>query len=155
MSGVWTERSVPMTDHECAVEAMEEIGATILASNNNQIRIRISGQEWVMRRQHGRYSIRYNRATQSTSLNWMNNLGAVYEQAVQRKLRRLQIEEETAQLESEREKIRQEREAFENQRKELIEQRKQEILEKAKALGYRVKQTEQNGQIRMVLVRTG
>ena len=33
-------------------------------------------------------------------------------------------------------------------------QRKQEILEKAKTLGYRVKQTEQNGQIRMVLVRT-
>ena len=23
MSGVWTERSVPMTDHECAVEALE------------------------------------------------------------------------------------------------------------------------------------
>ena len=155
MSGVWTERSVPMTDHECAVEALEEIGATILASNDHQIRIRINGQEWAMRRQNGRYSIRYNRATQSTSLNWMNNLGTVYEQAVQRKLRRLQIEEETAQLESEREKIRQEREAFENQRKELIEQRKQEILEKAKALGYRVKQTEQNGQIRMVLVRTG
>ena len=74
MSGVWTERSVPMTDHECAVEALEEIGATILASNDHQIRIRINGQEWAMRRQHGRYSIRYNRATQSTSLNWMNNL---------------------------------------------------------------------------------
>ena len=28
------------------------------------------------------------------------------------------------------------------------------ILEKAKTLGYKVKQTEQNGQIRMVLVRT-
>ena len=69
MSGVWTERSVPMTDHECAVEALEEIGATILASNNNQIRLRINGQEWTIRRQHGRYSIRYNRATQSTSLN--------------------------------------------------------------------------------------
>ena len=62
MSGVWTERSVPMTDHECAVDALEEIGATILASNDHQIRIRINGQEWAMRRQHGRYSIRYNRA---------------------------------------------------------------------------------------------
>ncbi len=30
MSGVWTEKSVPMTDHECAVEALEEVGATIL-----------------------------------------------------------------------------------------------------------------------------
>ena len=153
MSGVWTERSVPMTDHECAVEALEEVGATILASNQNQIRIRINGQEWSMQRSHGRYSIRVNRRVGS-SLNWMNNVGPVYEQAVQKKLRRLRIEEETAQLESERAEIQAQREAFENQRLELIEQRKQEILEKAKTLGYRVKQTEQNGQIRMVLVRT-
>ena len=154
MSGVWTERSIPMTDHECAVEALEEVGATILASNQNQIRIRINGQEWSMQKSHGRYSIRVNRRV-GNSLNWMNNLGPVYEQAVQRKLRQLRTEEETAQLESERAEIQAQREAFENQRKELIEQRKQEILEKAKTLGYRVKQTEQNGQIRMVLVRTG
>ena len=152
MSGVWTERSIPMTDHECAVEALEEVGATILASNQNQIRIRINGQEWVMRKNHGRYSIRVNRRV-GAALNWMNNVSSVYEHAVQRKLRRLRTEEETAQLESEREKIRLEREAFENQRLELIEQRKQEILEKAKKLGYKVKQTEQNGQTRMVLVR--
>ena len=153
MSGVWTERSIPMTDHECAVEALEEIGATILASNQNQIRIRINGQEWSMQKSHGRYSIRVNHRV-GNSLNWMNNLGPVYEQAVQRKLRRLRTEEETAQLESERAEIQAQREAFENQRLELIEQRKHEILEKAKTLGYRVKQTEQNGQIRMVLVRT-
>ena len=153
MSGVWTERSIPMTDHECAVEALEEVGATILASNQYQIRIRINGQEWSMQKSHGRYSIRVNRRVGS-SLNWMNNVGPIYEQAVQRKLRRLRTQEETAQLESERAEIQAQREAFENQRLEFIEQRKQEILEKAKTLGYRVKQTEQNGQIRMVLVRT-
>ena len=153
MSGVWTERSVPMTDNECAVEALKEVGATIIASNQNQIQVRVNGQEWAMQRNHGRYTIRVNRRTGS-ALNWMNDLGPVYEQAVQRKLRRLRTEEETAQLESERAEIQTQREAFENQRLELIEQRKQEILKKAKALGYRVKQTEQNGQIRMVLVRT-
>ena len=82
MSGVWTERSIPMTDHECAVEALEEVGATILARNQNQIRIRINGQEWSMQRSHGRYSIRVNRRV-GNSLNWMNNVGPVYEQAVQ------------------------------------------------------------------------
>jgi replicative DNA helicase len=153
MSGVWTEKSVPMTDHECAVEALKEVGATIIASNQNQIQVRVNGQAWAMQRNHGRYTIRVIRRTGS-ALNWMNDLGPVYEQAVQRKLRRLRTEEETAQLESERAEIQAQREAFENQRLELIEQRKQEILEKAKALGYRVKQTEQNGQIRMVLVRT-
>ena len=25
MSGVWTEKSVPMTDHECAVEALKRL----------------------------------------------------------------------------------------------------------------------------------
>ena len=154
MSGVWTEKSVPMTDHECAVEALKEVGATIIASNQNQIQVRVNGQAWAMQRNHGRYTIRVNRRTGS-ALNWMNDLGPVYEQAVQRKLRRLRTEEETAQLESERAEIQAQREAFEIQRLELIEQRKQEILEKAKTLGYRVKQTEQNGQIRMVLVRTG
>ena len=154
MSGVWTEKSVPMTDHECAVEALEEIGATILASNENLIRIRIGGQEWAVQKSHSRYSIRYNRRTQVNSLNWMDNLSPAYEAAVQRKLRRLRTEEESAQLESERETVRAEREAFEAQRQGLIEQRRQEILEKAKTLGYRVKETKQNGQIRMVLVRT-
>ena len=134
--------------------ALEEVGATILASNQNQIRIRINGQEWAMQRNHGRYTIRVNRRAGS-ALNWMNGVGPVYEQAVQRKLRRLRTEEETAQLESERAEIQAQREAFENQRLELIEQRKQEILEKAKTLGYKVKQTEQNGQLRMVLVRRG
>ena len=129
------------------------MGATIIASNQNQIQVRVNGQAWAMQRNHGRYTIRVNRRTGS-ALNWMNDLGPVYEQAVERKLRRLRTEEETAQLESERAEIQAQREAFESQRLELIEQRKQEILEKAKALGYRVKQTEQNGQIRMVLVRT-
>ena len=49
MSGVWTEKSVPMTDHECAVEALEgSWRATILASNQNpiQVRVRVEGQEW-------------------------------------------------------------------------------------------------------------
>ena len=154
MSGVWTEKSVPMTDHECAVEALEAVGGTILASNQNHIRLRVQGQEWSVQRAHGRYSIRYNRRTNSASIAWMNELGSAYEQAVQGKLRRLRTEEENANLESERDAIKAQREAFEQQRQNLIEGRRQEILQKAKTLGYRVKETKENGQIRMVLVRT-
>ena len=154
MSGVWTEKSVPMTDHECAVEALEEVGATILASNENHLRIKINGNEWSLQKSHGRYSLRYNQRTVGGNLSWLDNISQVYEQSVTRKLRRLRTEEESAQLESERETVRAEREAFEAQRQGLIEQRRQEILEKAKTLGYRVKETKQNGQIRMVLVRT-
>ena len=46
-----------------------------------------------------------------------------------------------------------EREAFEQQRISLIEERKVEIRAKAETLGYRVKETVDNGQVRMVLVR--
>ena len=41
------------------------------------------------------------------------------------------------------------------QRQELIEQRRQEIHEKAKAMGYKVKETKESGQVRLVLVRRG
>ena len=75
MSGVWTEKSVPMTDHECAVEALEAVGGTILASNQNHIRLRVEGQEWSVQRSHRRYSIRYNRRASTTSIAWMNELG--------------------------------------------------------------------------------
>ena len=154
MSGVWTEKSVPMTDHECAVEALEAVGGTILASNQNHIRLRVQGQEWSVQRAHGRYSIRYNRGANRTSIAWMNELGPAYEKAVQVKLLRLRTEEEAANLESERAAVQAEREAFEQQRHDLIEERRQEILQKAKTLGYRVKETKENGQIRMALVRT-
>jgi phenylalanyl-tRNA synthetase alpha subunit len=143
-----------MTDHECAVEALEAVGGTILASNQNHIRLRAQGQEWSVQRSHGRYSIRYNRGVSRSSIAWMNELGPAYEKAVQAKLLRLRTEEEAANLESERAAIQAEREAFEQQRQDLIEERRQEILQKAKTLGYRVKETKENGQIRLVLVRT-
>jgi len=154
MSGVWTEKTVPMTDYECAFEALKAVGGTILASNPNHIRLRVQGQEWSVQRAHGRYSIRYNARTNSTAISWMDQLSPAYEKAVQAKLLRLRTEEEAANLESERAAIQAEREAFEQQRQDLIQERRQEILQKAKTLGYRVKETKENGQIRMVLVRT-
>ena len=143
-----------MTDHECAIEALEAVGGTILASNQNHIRLRVEGQEWSVQRAHARYSIRYNRRASTTSIAWMNELGTAYEKAVQAKLRRLRTEEEAANLKSERAAIQAKREAFEQQRQDLIQERRQEILQKAKTLGYKVKETSENGQIRMVLVRT-
>jgi type II secretory pathway component PulC len=154
MSVVWREKSVPMTDNECAVEALESVGATILAFNEHQIRIRINGQEWAVQKSHGSYSIRFRRG-QGTSLSWMNGLSSAYNVAVVEKARRLKQAEEMATLESERQAIREERQAFEQQRQELIEQRRQEIHEKAKALGYKVKETRESGQVRLVLVRRG
>ena len=83
----------------------------------------------------------------------MNILSPVYERAVERKRIRLQTEEEQASLAEEKEVIQRERLAFEQQRQNLIQERKSEIRTKAEALGYRVKEREENGQVRLVLVR--
>ena len=113
MSGVWTEKSVPMTDHECAIDALKECGATILSQNQSLIRIRINGREWSIQRRGSRYAIQYNlRSTSQHELRWMDTLSQLYSEAVKRKQRRLLTEIESAHLESEKEKIRMEREAF-------------------------------------------
>ena len=156
MSGVWTEKSVPMTDHECAIDALEQCGVTVLSQNPNLIRININGREWSVERRGSRYAVRYNRrSTSSHELSWIDNLSNHYSEALDRKRRRLLTAEETAQLESEKEFIRKEREMFEQQRISLIEERKAEIREKARSLGYKVKESVENGQVRMVLVRRG
>ena len=46
MSGVWVEKSVLMTDEECAIEAIEAIGGRVLSSTSSsfhsQLVVRIS-----------------------------------------------------------------------------------------------------------------
>ena len=154
MSGVWVEKSVLMTDEECAVEAIEAIGGRVLSSTSSSLSISIGGQHFTLNKQHGRYTLRYNRRN-SSSIRWMEQLNAPYEEAVQRKLRRLRTLEEAAALASERQSLQREREAFENARQAAIQERREHIIERAKAMGYRVKERQEQGQIRLVLVRQG
>jgi len=157
MSLTWMENSIPMTDHECATKALEEFGVTILNNNFHQIWFRLDGQEYFLRHSYGHYRIKYQVSTDSVGNTpppyWINKLREVYEQNVEAKLLMLRTEEEMARLESEKGEIQAEREAFELQRRTLINERKKEIILKAKKLGYRVKPTEENGQVRRVLVR--
>ena len=69
--------------------------------------------------------------------------------------RRLARQEQVATLDAERKAIQQERAAMEAEREALIETRKATVIKQAKALGYRVKETVQNGEVRLVLVKTG
>ena len=88
MSGVWVEKSVLMTDEECAIEAIEAIGGRVLSSSSSSLSLSIGGQNFTLNKQHGRYTLRYNRRN-NNSIRWMEQLNAPYEEAVQRKLRRL------------------------------------------------------------------
>ena len=60
MSGVWREQSVPMTDRECALLALESIGAVVTNHTNTQCSVSIGGRSWTMRHTNGRYAIQYN-----------------------------------------------------------------------------------------------
>jgi len=155
MSGVWREQSVPMTDKECALLALEAIGAVVTDHSETQCSLRIGGRSWTMRHTNGRYAIRYNPRNRGSRPSWMDGLGEAYAHQIALKQERLARREQMATLDAERRAIQQERAAMETERKALIEARKTTVIKQAKALGYRVKETVQNGEVRLVLVKTG
>ena len=131
MSGVWREQSVPMTDRECALLALEAIGAVVSNHTETQCSLSIGGR------------------------SWMDGLGEAYARQIALKQERLARREQIATLDAERKAIQQERTTMEIERQALIETRKATVIKQAKALGYRVKETVQNGEVRLVLVKTG
>ena len=155
MSGVWREQSVPMTDRECALLALESIGAILSNKTNTQCSVSIGGRTWTMHRVNGRYVIRYNVRNRGNRPTWMDGLSEAYSHQVRLKQERLARQEQVATLEADREALRQERLAMEEERKALIETRRENVIKQAKALGYRVKESVQNGEVRLVLVKTG
>ncbi|HII86613.1 MAG TPA: hypothetical protein HA268_01520 [Candidatus Poseidoniaceae archaeon] len=108
-----------------------------------------------MRHTNGRYAIRYNPRNRGSRPSWMDGLGEAYAHQIALKQERLARREQVATLDADRRAIQQERAAMETERKALIETRKATVIKQAKALGYRVKETVQNGEVRLVLVKTG
>ena len=155
MSGVWREQSVPMTDRECALLALESIGAVLSNQTNTQFSVSIGGRTWTMNHVNGRYAIRYNARNHASRPTWMDGLSEAYSHQIRLKQERLARQEQLATLDSDREALRQERLAMEEERKTLIETRRATVIKQAKALGYRVKESVQNGEVRLVLVKTG
>ena len=155
MSGVWREQSVPMTDRECALLALKAIGAVVSNHTETQCSLNIGGRSWTMRHTNGRYAIRYNARNRGSRPSWMDGLGEAYAHQIALKQERLARQEQMATLDAERKAIQQERAAMEAEREALIETRKATVIKQAKALGYRVKETVQNGEVRLVLVKTG
>ena len=74
MSGVWREQSVPMTDQECALLALESIGAVLSNQTTTQCSVSIGGRTWTMRHVNGRYAIRYNARNRGSRPTWMDGL---------------------------------------------------------------------------------
>ena len=155
MSGVWREQSVPMTDRECALLALESIGAIVTNHTNKQCSVSIGGKSWTMSHTNGRYAIRYNARNRVNRPTWMDGLSEAYSQQIRLKQERLARQEQVATLEADREALCQERLVMEEERKALIETRRATVIKQAKALGYRVKESVQNGEVRLVLVKTG
>lgn len=99
--------------------------------------------------------------------NWLSNINSSYQQHVKHKQERLAAEEqklieqarrkieeeERRRLEEELRRLEEERRRLEEERLRLVESQRQAVYERAKKMGYQVKETRESGTIRLVLVK--
>ena len=138
------------TDEECLVQAIEDTGVNVVSHTKDRIVIGrtdyFGNQEFL--REGGRFvyshyshdmpwnsKIKQYRSTGA----WISDISSYYDVRRKEKLERLAEEE---------------RRREEERLRKLVESRRQEIIAKAKEEGYYVKETEEEGTVRLVLVRT-
>ena len=137
------------TDAECLKKAIEDTGVIVLSFSQSKIVIDqkdyFGNQEFIL--ENGRYTyshyshdtwgIRYGKYKSTGS--WLSQVSERYKIHYQEKLDRIAEEE---------------RKREEERLRKLVESRRDEIRAKAKEEGYYIKETEEEGTIRLVLVRT-
>lgn len=139
------------TDGECLIKAIEANGVTVTSSSLTEIvtdRIDYRGpQKFVF--EGGRYVFVHDSHDSAWSLDrvkkwkplgeWLSDVNESYVSEYGLKLERLAEEE---------------RRREEERLRRLVEDRRDQIRSKAKEEGYYVKETEEDGKIRLVLTRT-
>ncbi len=138
------------TDEECLIQAIEDTGVEVVSHTKdrivightdyfgNQEFIRIDGRFVYSHYSHDSPWSSKLRLYRSTG-DWLSEISNKYRTGRKEKLERIAEEERRR----EEERLRQ-----------LVESRRQEIIAKAKEEGYYVKETEEEGTVRLVLVRT-
>ena len=152
----------PMTDRECLLAALADLGLdrTKVEVHDTPVNLvgyvgdrRVQVAHIVVRRQHlGRASNDLGFLATDTGYqalvsdydhprfgkNWLAQLGARYQEHWEAKAKRLAAEE---------------RRRVEEERKRLVEVQRQAVYQRAKKMGYRVKETREGESIRLVLVK--
>ena len=154
--------ATPMTDHDCLLEALEELGfdrdkvevhAEGTALVGYEGRRREQQAHIVIRRQHvgaASNDIGFERTPTGFRAHvsgydhprfggdWLSRLAASYQEHHRLKLDRL----------AEQERLR-----VEEERRQLVEAQRQAVHQKAKRMGYRVQETREGDKLRLALVK--
>ncbi len=154
--------ATPMTDQECLLEALDELGfgadkvevhpeGTALVGYEGQRRQQKA--HVVIRRQYvgsASNDIGFERTTTGFRAHvsgydhprfgggWLTRLASSYQEHHRAKLARL---------------AEQERQRIEEERRKLVEAQRQAVYQKAKKMGYRVQETREGDKLRLVLVK--
>ncbi len=139
MSLRWIESVTPFVDEACVTAALEAVGARYRQSQDllevsvepGEVAFRRLQGGWVLRRRedasHGEWEQRFIRAYEEARAHRASCLDAIQR-------RRLELADEQAQ-------------------RQLVESRRGAIVERAKALGFAVREDRANGEVRLVLIR--
>ncbi len=138
------------TDAECLKKAIEDTGIRVVGFSENQItvdRVDYFGNQSFIRAGERFVYSHYSHDTgwsrrigdYKPTATWLSEVSKRYDVRYKEKLERLAEEE---------------RRREEERLRKLVESRRDEIKAKAKEEGYYVKETEEEGTIRLVLVRT-
>lgn len=146
------------TDEECLIEALDKCSITYKkhASSIELVEDRVYGvpRGSVFNLENGRYVFTYDRTSYSSDryreqvlkINMLARIEQEYNTALQGKKERL----EKLRIEAENEKRRLE----EERKRQIIDAKVEKIIKTAKSKGFYVKQTKNEEQIQLVLVRT-
>jgi hypothetical protein len=156
----YLQLSTPMTDTECLLDALADLGFERSMVEVHQQAVALVGYEGAAREQQAHIIIRRQRIGSAS-----NDVGFVrtptglrlivsgYDQSRfgSAWLARLSGRYEVHQIEKSRRMVEEQRLAAEEERRRLVEATRQAVIEKAKSSGYRIEEHIEQGRIRLVL----
>lgn len=157
---------LPLLDMECILQALDNLGEryTIRGSKINITSKRHYYEAVLSRQNDGRYVLTgdsdvLTKTFQSQLVNEYKSLYNLKERRILEEIAKKEaeaqraVEEERRRIEQEKIRLEQEQRRLEEERKRYVESQKKKIYEKAKTMGYSVKETVVEDKIKLVLVK--
>ncbi len=157
---------LPLLDMECILQALDNLGERYTLRGNDII---ITSKKYYVeaklsRQNDGKYVLTGDTdvLTENFQKQLVNNYKSLYDYKVRRIREELEkkeaeaqraLEEERRRIEQERIRLQQEQRRLEEEREKYVESQKKKVYEKAKAMGYSVKETIVKDKIQLVLVK--
>jgi len=173
-----TKTKTPFIDKKLLIKALDKLNINYSLEGENIITDRkdfYGYQKFILI--NGKYLFQHDSSATNSSYGWSGYYGSNWQKQfgdwksvsefikavtieysnqykiLQERIKELERLAEEKKIKEELERLRKEQEEIERKRLELIDNNKKLIKEKAKKMGYKVKETVKNGKVKMVLVR--